>query len=170
MVGGWGWVVVVMISQLEIGRPFFWICQTNSYFLDWIYHVLSQHYWPARNSSILRFSLFELLPHKILYWLYCKGSSDFKNFEDFKNFQTVATHHGVKNSGNNSAKQSQVAFLVRIFMFLNDDVQGVVVADHDGQHGDVDLRRAGVCPGEGWACNNVLHSSSDFVLGHHNYD
>ena len=38
------------------------------------------------------------------------------------------------------------------------------------QHGDVDICWSGLCPGEGWAGHDVLHSAPDPVLGHHHHD
>ena len=60
------------------------------------------------------------------------------------------------NSFNNSSKT----------FFL----QRVTAAEHDGEHGHVDLRRPGLRFGEGRARNNVLHSAPDPVLGHHYHD
>ena len=48
--------------------------------------------------------------------------------------------------------------------------QGTFAVEHDGEHGDVDLRRAGVRLGEGRAQHHVLHTAPDPLLGHHHHD
>ena len=55
-------------------------------------------------------------------------------------------------------------------MERNSFLQRVATAEHDGEHGHVDLRGPGLRPGEGRAGHNVLHLAPDPVLGHHHHD
>ena len=64
------------------------------------------------------------------------------------------------------SKSVIIVLIIRAKLFL----QRATAAEHDGEHGHVDLRRPGLRPGEGRARDDVLHSAPDPVLGHHHHD
>ena len=59
---------------------------------------------------------------------------------------------------------------VNMNLGISFNFQRVTPAGDDSNHGNAHFRWTCLCTGERWTRHNVLYSSSDFVLGYHNYD